>query len=256
MTNRLIAFRLQPPQLTLMRSPIERDWMSNTRDRFAYRCLPLLLANQSGWVVLNAGRVTVTWNGGSDPVDCHVESKGCPDPPLSHFGSGIVTWRIPFLFRTPAGWNLLMRGPVNHPKDGASSLEGIIETDWAVQPAFHSWKVTRLSHPVTWEDGEPICLIVPQRRGELETWDPVIHDVSDDRPLLDQYAAFSRSRTEFNHMRPAAWQKHYFLGTSPGGASAPARAHQTKLSLREFEESDEAIDSPNPSRVFVPAQPG
>ena len=80
-----------------------------------------------------------------------------------------------------------MRGPANLPKDGATSLEGVIETDWASQPAYHSWKLTRVDHPVTWEDGEPICMVLPQRRGELEEWQPRLEDISVDEEVEDEY---------------------------------------------------------------------
>src|SRR5438445_10865538 len=99
--------------------------MDGTWGRTAYRCLPMVIANQSGWVILNRGLVTATWNGGRLSADCSIQAPDCVKPPLSHFGDGIITWRIPYLFRTPPGWNLLMRGPANLPKDGASSLEGV-----------------------------------------------------------------------------------------------------------------------------------
>jgi Family of unknown function (DUF6065) len=232
--DEFVALRLQPPYLDLLTASQRRAWMDATPGSFANRCLPLLIANQSGWVLLSRGRVTATWCGGDRPGDCLIECDGCPEPPLAHFGSGIVTWRIPYLFRTPPGWNILMRGPANLPKDGACSLEGVIESDWAVQPAFHSWKLTRVGHAVTWEDGEPICMIVPQRRGELERWRPRMEDIESREPLRLEYAVFSESRTAFNAAHRRDWQKHYFKGTSPGLARAPEGAHQTKLHLRAF----------------------
>lgn len=234
-----IAYQLQPPLLDLVPAGPRRAWMDAVPGDNAYRCLPMLIANQSGWVVLNRGTVTATWNGGIHRGDCRIETEGCEDLPLSHFGSGVITWRIPYLFRTPPGWNLLIRGPANLPKDGASSLEGVVETDWAVAPAFHSWKITRPHHPVTWHDGEPICMVVPQRRGELEGWRPELRDVFDDPDLADEYLVFSASRTEFNRTRPGSeWQKDYFLGRSPGAARAPGGAHQTRLHLRSFRSED------------------
>lgn len=171
---------------------------------------------------------------GPDPQDLTVELEGDDgEPPQSHFGSGLLTWRLPYLFRTPPGWTLLIRGPANQPKDGASSLEGVVETDWAVAPAFHTWQLTRAT-TVTWDDGEPICMIVPQRRGGLEEWAPEVRDVYDMPQLRDEYLAFSESRRAFNADRPGAWQKHYFRGTSPGRARAPDGAHETRLHLRPF----------------------
>ena len=208
--------------------------MDETPSRFAFRCLPLLIANQSGWAVLNPMRVSATWNGGLLQGDCTIECDGPGESPVAHFGSGIVTWRIPYLFRTPPGWNLLMRGPANCPKDGTTSLEGVIESDWAPQPAFHSWKLTREGHKVTWEEGEPICMVLPVRRGELEKWRPVVRDIVDDPALAAEYVTFSESRRNFNRDRPEQWQKHYFQGASPGLARAPEGQHQTKLALKPF----------------------
>jgi hypothetical protein len=49
----LIAYRLQPdPRLRLAAAPVRRDWMDATDQRFATRCLPLLMANQAGWLCM------------------------------------------------------------------------------------------------------------------------------------------------------------------------------------------------------------
>ena len=195
------------------------------------------MANSAGWVVLSRGAVKCTWGGGRGPGDVNISGDG-PELPLSHFGAGIVTWRIPYLFRTPPGWHLLMRGPANLPKDGAASLEGIIETDWAVQPAFHSWKLTRPGQFVMWEDGEPICMIVPIRSTDLETWQPTIADMFADEQkwLRDEYVTFAESRAKFNASPrgPKDWQRDYFQGRSPGEARAAAQTHKTGLKLKRI----------------------
>ena len=40
-----------------------RDWMDETPSKFAYRCLPLTIANQTGWWVYNPVGFTAVWNG-------------------------------------------------------------------------------------------------------------------------------------------------------------------------------------------------
>ncbi|MGW0229218.1 DUF6065 family protein [Actinopolymorpha singaporensis] len=244
---RLYAYALQPPYVPITPAPIRRAWMDATPAGHANRCLPLLIANQSGWIVVHRGRTRATWEDGDRPGDVRIEFEGGGEAPTSHFGHGIITWRVPYLFRTPPGWNVLMRGPANAPKDGATSLEGVIETDWAVAPAFHSWKLTRRGHPVLWEDGEPICMIVPQRRGELEEWEPRVRDIFDEPELSQEYGTFSDSRTEFNATRPREWQKDYFRGRSPGAAAAPPGEHQTRLHLRDFEDSEQTECSVRPT---------
>ncbi len=68
-------------------------------------------------------------------------------PATSMFGHGILTFHIPFLVRTHPGYNLLVRGPANMPRDGVSPLEGIVETDWAVATFTMSWQLTLSGHP-------------------------------------------------------------------------------------------------------------
>jgi antitoxin (DNA-binding transcriptional repressor) of toxin-antitoxin stability system len=243
----LIAYRLHAaPVLPLVPASRARQWMEETPRRFAQRCLPLLIANQAGWFLLNTHDLRVRWNGEEDTEGLTLQylSGEPPYPAVSHFGSGILTWHVPYLFRTPPGWNLLARGPSNWPKEGAFALEGIVETDWAVATFTMNWKITRIRRPVTFSAGEPICMIVPQRRNELEGFVPEIRDIDDDEALAGAYrrwtAARSRFLTELREPGSAAereeWQRHYFRGTAPDGTNAPI--HQTKLALREFVDPD------------------
>ena len=43
-----------------------------------------------------------------------------------------------------------------------------------------NWKLTRANLPVIFEAGEPICMIVPQRRGELEAFHPEIRELEEE----------------------------------------------------------------------------
>lgn len=124
--------------------------MDATVERFANRCLPMLIANQAGWMLLSSHTLLATWNGGDHPSHLSVEylSGSAPFPASSHFGYGILTWRLPYLFRTPPGYNLLVRGPSNRPKAEIYALEGIVETDWAVATFTMNWKMTHAHQPV------------------------------------------------------------------------------------------------------------
>jgi len=217
--------------------------MTATRARFANRCLPLLIANQAGWFVCTSHSMRVTWNGGEEISDLKVERLAGPDPApaLTHFGHGILTWQLPFLFRTPPGYNLVVRGPSNWPKDGVYPLDGIVETDWTPATFTMNWIVTRKNFPVTFEVDEPICMIYPQRRSELERFVPEIREIQTDAEEAARYQRWSESRATFlvdlkepNANLKELWQRHYFLGSSPDGHQAPE--HQTKLKLREFHE--------------------
>jgi hypothetical protein len=242
----LLAYELRGGEgYELVTAPPRRRWMDATNQHFANRCLPLLMANQSGWFLLNNFRQRVKWNGGVRRDSIEIESDNAKSQPgvTSHFGYGIITWNIPFLFRTPPGYNLLVRGPANYFKDGIAPVEGLVETDWAPATFTVNWRFTRKGVWVTFEQGEPLCMLVPRRRGELEGFVPQILPVEANPELQASYGNWLVSRTEFNRdlNDPASaaandeWQKDYFRGRSLDGSKASE--HQTRLHLRSFTQS-------------------
>ena len=242
---KLIAYRVtSAPPAALVPAPSTRAWIEATGDRFARRCLPLMVANQAGWFLINSHTFRATWNGGNgkDAIRLKYSSGRPPYPALSHFGSGVLTFHIPYLFRTPPGYNLLARGPANWPKDGIFPLEGLIETDWATATFTMNWKMTAINRPVTFEAGEPFCMLVPQRRGDLERFRPEVVEIVDDPEAHRGYLEWTASRSQFladlnepgSEATKEKWQKHYFRGLAPDGTAATG--HQTKLQLREAED--------------------
>lgn len=246
----LVAYELHRADgVELVPAARERNWMNSTHERFANRCLPLLMANQAGWVVVSNARVRARWNGGASPDSVEFEyGDDSTFRPTSHFGHGIITWSLPFLFRTPPGFNLLVRGPANCPKHGIAALEGLVETDWAPATFTVSWKFTGRRVWATFEEGEPVCLLVPQRRGELDAFVPKIASIgAAPDELRASHDAWRGSRRAFNEglkhpgspARQAGWQKDYFRGKLPDGSAAPQ--HETRMQLRTFTRLEEEI---------------
>jgi hypothetical protein len=241
----LIAYRVSHEPYRLVPADRTRQWMEETSLRFAYRCLPLSIANQSGWFILNPQRFRVAWNGddGTDAILFDFFGEPPVASPASHFGYGILTWNLPFLFRTPPGWNLLARGPSNWPKDGIAPLEGVVETDWAVATFTMNWKFTSPDRWVTFDEGEPICMIVPQRRGDLEAFAPRIQPIAANPDLRHEFDTWREGRGAFNaglrfgdeEARREGWQRHYIRGITPLGTRAPQ--HQTQRHLQGPTES-------------------
>jgi hypothetical protein len=255
-TSSLIAYRVTEwPAMKLVTAPRTREWMDATRNRFANRCLPLLMANQAGWWVLNSHPIRVTWTGGWDPACVKIQSlDGSSHYPASgHFGEGVLTFNLPFLFRTPPGVNLHVKGPANLLKDGIQALEGVIETDWSISTFTMNWKFTRTNWPITFEKDEPICMVSPQQRGYIESFDPRVRDVRDDPQTAIAYQKWAASRSSFieavkspeSLAAQEKWQKHYFKGLDIDGR--PAAEHQSKLELKEFEDTGPAVYPPLPA---------
>jgi len=242
---KLIAYRIHnAPSMPIVPASLYRTWMNQTNERFAYRCLPLTIANQHGWFILNTHKLRVVWNGGSALDDLKIIIKAGPRnaaiPAVSHFGHGVLTWHLNYLFRTPKGYNLWARGPSNLPKDGIAPLEGIIETDWSVATFTMNWKMTTVNVPVDFEIGEPICMILPVKRGLTEDFAPIVRDISEEPELNQAYNAWAQSRAKFNadlgKQVPEAveskWQRDYTQGVTTTGQRAAD--HQVKLEVRPF----------------------
>lgn len=232
------------PIMELVPAPRERSWMD--RAQGAKRCLPIRVANEAGWWLLNPSRFEAVWTGESHELGVSDPATGRP-PALPYlntgFGHGILTVLVPFLLRTAPGWDLLARGPANYPKHGIQALEGLVETDWSVAPFTMNWQFTAPDAPAVFEAGEPLCQVVPMRRGALGAFEPRVENMRGE--LLRRYGEWSRIRHEARRPTlqiadPEAWEReqrewrgNYARGRFSGDAQR-ADGHQVRLGLRPF----------------------
>jgi hypothetical protein len=221
--------------------------MDRTPQRFAYRCIPLSIANASGWEVLTPYPFTATWTGDRTKDGVILQSPVGLEKlnriAVSHFGEGVLTFHTGYLFRTNPGWALWARGAPNTVKDGIVPLDGLVETDWLPFPFTMNWRFTR---PGTVQFGkdEPFCFITPFAHAQLDEVTPELRHLDDDPTLKAAYQAWSDARAEFNtrlaSREPEAvkqgWQRHYVRGNDPTDISDPTyhlskrRLHAPKLS--------------------------
>jgi hypothetical protein len=242
--NDFIAHEILPtPDMPVTPATWARPWMDQSQQRFAYRCLPLVIANQAGWTIACPRRFSARWNGGHQPKDVrlHFGREKADNRIMSHFGEGVVTFWLPYLFRTPPGFNLWVKGPSNWVKDGVQPLEGIVEADWATSSFTMNWKITRTNHAVRFEVGEPICMIVPVARGATESLNPKLRAIEADPKLAAAYREWCKSRASFldalDRLDPEVtqrgWEKDYMQGRTRSGETFDE--HQTRLRLKPFE---------------------
>lgn len=227
---------------------LKRDWMDATPEAYAYRCLPLNIANSHGWEVLSPGSFAAMWDGGPAASSVHIDLSQAPHAnfvPVSLFGAGILTFHVEGIIRTPPGWNLWVCGPPNSPKDGIAPLGGLVETDWSPYTFTMNWKLTRPNQVVRFAENEPFCFFFPVPRGTVEQFEPRIAPMADDPELDAQYRAWSEARLEFHRemeRNPPSdpsdrWQKLYYRGVYPDGRSR-AGAQDVKLRVRPFTRGD------------------
>ena len=223
-----------------------RDWMDQTTEKFAYRCLPLTMANQAGWVVRSPLAFAAIWNGKNETASVSVrflEDEGENKGQISgHFGHGVVTFTLPWLFRTSPGYGLWVRGPSNEPKDSIAPLDGVVETDWAPYTFTMNWRFTRRNTEVFFRKGEPMCLLVPFPLAMLEAVRPTFSTLDADPVLKADYAAFTQRRNaniaSLKSGGPSSWSMDYMRGHLPDGTEVTE--HRRGFKVARFEQTPPA----------------
>lgn len=217
----------------------KRKWM----DEYVhmYRCLPMTIANQNGWVIPSPCDIHVVWFGGQDTKSMHfwldkqfnVEKSWVK----CHFVGGVITFEFDFVIKTNPGTNLIIRGAPNFFIDGVTPLEGVVETDWLNFSFTMNWRMTQPNKVVTFKKGDPICFIQPIPHSYAESFSFDIEFMEDNPELLEQFNAHLASRVKFSNDKIQGkhsehWQKHYFTGTDvKTGLKVGKDTHAIKLYL-------------------------
>jgi len=207
-----------------------------------YRCLPMTIANQNGWVIESPCNISAVWFGGSDPkTSMHFwidKEYNVPNPWVKcHFLGGIITFEFDFVIKTTEKTNLLVRGAPNFFIDGLHPLEGLVETDWLSFTFTMNWKVTQPNKLVTFKKGDPICFLQPVPHNYSETFDFEIDYAENNPEFSEKTKTWMTRRNEFAENRKTGlenrlWQKDYFEGRDVHTKEVqPDDVHATKLNL-------------------------
>ncbi|MCW5775501.1 MAG: hypothetical protein KIS87_03520 [Phycisphaeraceae bacterium] len=247
-----IAYETLPnPGFVLEPGTQRRAWMDEFTARVPYRCLPLNMANQAGWVVRTHVGFSVTWSGKDDIAALKISYMDrLSDQEInrlggyikSNFGDGIVTMLFPWLFRTPPGIGLWVHGPANTFVHNAQPLEGIVETDWACAPFTMNWKILKRNDPAYFQKGDVLCMLTPFPLDLLESLRAEVRPIESDPELHARYkAAIEERRRTFQRaiqQGEQGFELNYMRGQTPDGDRWAN--HRTNLKLRAFVRPDEA----------------
>jgi len=240
---KLVAYVADGYELDIRPARANRDWMDEYVERYAYGCLPMAMANQHGWEILSPTGFTAVWNGGANKDSLAVlEDEDSSGQIISHFGSGIITFKLPAVFCTEPGFDLYVMAPPNFPVHGASPLAGIVETDWVWTSISMNWKMTQPETAVRFRKGQPICQIFPIRRAEAEEFEPEKRSLSDEPALAEYMQEWGEKRRQFNKAlkdpnseeRRAKWPGHYRRGADLSGQKIAPESHRNRLRLKTF----------------------
>lgn len=238
----LTCYEVSANRVDLRPAPRKRAWMDETPNAFAYRCVPLAVANTHGWEMLCPFAFEAVWLGGQALGAVQITAKDDVPPAqvdmvASHFGSGILTFNPLVILRTEPHYDLWLSGPVNSFKDGIQPMNAVIETDWMPYTFSFSWKFTRTGTVVQFEKGEPFCSFFPVRRGVIAECEPRIRPLSDAPELNEQYRwALARRNLDDTYAEETRdqFQGWYKSARMPDGSDASVEDHQTSIKAKPF----------------------
>lgn len=250
---KLTAYKISKNAMSISPGVKTRKWMDNSVNKYAYRCLPLQIANTFGWDICLIENIIVSWNGGNEQKDLQVNFESINEKPCadSVFGMGIVTFHTGMIFVTDPGWDMYVTGIPNMPVS-IYPLTGIVETDWLQFTFTMNWQ---LLAPGTFKltAGTPICRIFPIPH-DYEI-DAVITDLSDNPELAKNYAisadtrrrkvadvrqAYAENRDvgDVKIGKPSTeWEKNYYRGVDRNGKKQ--YNHHVRRDFPPFKEKDD-----------------
>lgn len=215
-------------------SNVKRQWMDETKG-FAYRCIPLNIANEYGWVCHLPASFTATWDGGYGPESVKIINHG--DGPenycRSHFGYGIITISQDFIIKTPENISIYVRGLTNTGYENIYPLDGLIETDWLPFSFTMNYKFLKPGS-VTFKKGDPIFMFFPVDRNFIESFNVYEKPMSSNKELYENYNKYGNSRQDHLDNKIAKPQRFYANG-SIVDAKASIKNHKIRLDLGEVE---------------------
>ena len=148
----------------LERSPKKRSWFTP----HFYRCLPLVVGNQHGFVISSEFDFAIEWNGGPTKEDVSRSLHEKPEDLInffprvdSHFGAGVVTINPPFVLRTPLGVNLMTISPPNFIIPNVTVMTGVVEADNLRRNFTFNLKIQMPNIKTMIPKGSPLAAFIP-----------------------------------------------------------------------------------------------
>jgi hypothetical protein len=180
----------------------QRAWFSEA----AYFCLPMVIANQYGFIIQSTSDITINWDGKkpltfqeSNPSRNGIHVSNSPQP-------NVINFRLPFVLRTPPLVNLMIVAPPNFIlPTGLTVLNGVVETD-NLQFDFTMNLMINEPSEIVIPKGTPISALLPIPRGYADNFALKHADELYDKKIIN----FEQlSHAQWEHIRDTVDKSHY-----------------------------------------------
>lgn len=237
------------PNLTLIKthqsapvikqSRMKRDWMDDTYNKHAYRCLPVSAANVNGWEIILQKEVRVIWEGGNCiPKIMNEDSDGVT---LSYNNRiiadcnkvGMIDFRLAWAFHTDPGYETWIMGSPNYFISGADPLSAVIPSSWWPDEVQFSWKITKINEEVIFPEGTPVAFFFVYKN-ELEEISLSVKNLWEDEELFTARKSYSEAKVQKMQEQPWTWMNGIRTGLNEKGERIGPR-HEHHITLSEPE---------------------
>lgn len=204
---------------------MRRDWMDDTYNKHAYRCLPVSEANTHGWELILPEEVIVQWDGGHTVP--YVVSGGKHEVALenSSYVSDLVmpsvigqmSFVTGWSFHTPEDYWTWIGGSPNYFVDGAVPLTAAIPSDWWPDEFNMNWKITKVGEPVVFPKGMPFMFFNFYKRSLLSEVEFELTNVWDMPNVLDERSRYGDAKMKKVTEEPWKWMNGIRTGLNEKG---------------------------------------
>jgi hypothetical protein len=135
-------------------------------------CIPFLDSMLYGYTVnlwtdcmveINDGVQSITWMNIPDPISHRNKSANDKIPTPAGCSSEQFTWNIPYFFKTPKDYSLIMTHPFNRDDLPFSGLTGLVDSDSVMSPGQYPFFLKEGFEGII-KSGTPIVQIIPIKR--------------------------------------------------------------------------------------------
>ena len=158
------------------------------------KCLPFRLVGELGWDITLPETFRIYWTGGAEREDIEIISESASDFVTSTVGSGILSFKIPYLFDLESGNFLWLKGPNNQPlSTDLYACEGLVESDWFPGDITMNYKILTSGRSIELKKGSPYCRLVPYPKNYIEKYTPRYRQMKDSPEFYTKYATHIQS---------------------------------------------------------------
>jgi len=219
---------------------VRRDWMDDTYNKHAYKCLPLTEANVAGWEMVLQQEVVIQWDGGlsvprvisGEKMMFEVNGQRYEKEIVMPSIVGIMSFTTGWTFATPAGIHTWISGAPNYFVDGAVPLTATIPSDWWPDEFNMNWKITKIGEPVIFPDGMPFMFFQFYNTSLMPGVSISIENYWDKPEQMDKRASYGAAKMKKLQDQPWTWMGGIRTGLDEHGNKIGPR-HEGHMRLDE-----------------------